>query len=185
MNVYDFDKTIFNADSTVKFFLYCLKKQPVCALGLPAAALGIAGYKLKIIEKTRGKEAALSFLRHVKNAGELVESFWDENMKNIYPWYLAQKREDDVVISASPEFLLKVPCERLGAGRLIASKVDICTGKFSSPNCYGAEKPSRFCAEFAADSVDFFYSDSRSDEPMARLAKKSFLIVDGKITDWM
>ena len=35
MNVYDFDKTIYDGDSTIDFYFYCLKKHPKIILCLP------------------------------------------------------------------------------------------------------------------------------------------------------
>lgn len=37
MNVYDFDKTIYAGDSTIDFYLFCLKRQPAI-LQLPSNA---------------------------------------------------------------------------------------------------------------------------------------------------
>lgn len=31
-NIYDFDKTIYDGDSTVDFFLFCLKREPILIL---------------------------------------------------------------------------------------------------------------------------------------------------------
>lgn len=33
-----------------------------------------------------------------------VNDFWKEYIGNIKPFYLEQKKDDDVIISASPEF---------------------------------------------------------------------------------
>ncbi len=183
-NVYDFDKTVCKGDSTVHFWLFCVARQPKALLRLPAAVKGILGYKLGIIPKTRGKEAALSFLKNIKNPEQLVVEFWDQNISRIYPWYLSQKKENDVIISASPEFLLAEACRRLGVGTLIASKVDIGTGSFLGENCYGEEKPLRFREVFGESRIDCFYSDSHSDDPMARLAEKSYIIRGGEPHDW-
>ena len=35
INVYDFDKTIYNGDSTIDFYLFCLKKKFSIILLLP------------------------------------------------------------------------------------------------------------------------------------------------------
>lgn len=74
------------------------------------------------------------------DVNELVESFWNDNQTKIYDWYLIQQSVEDIVISASQEFLLKPICQRLGINHLIATKVDIDSRKFFSENCYGWEK---------------------------------------------
>ena len=108
-------------------------------------------------------------------------------MKNIEQWYLDIKKPDDVVISASPEFLLRIPIENLGIGTLIASRVDMKTGEYDGLNCYGEEKPQRF-AEYFGEGweglSDNFYSDSYSDTPMARIAKRAYIIKKHAPTEW-
>ena len=98
-------------------------------------------------------------------------------------WYQAQRREDDVIVSASPEFLLAPIAAQLGA-RLIASRVDPFTGQYDGENCHGAEKVRRFQAEFGAAQPDAFYSDSLSDAPMARLATRAYLVRGERVLPW-
>ena len=92
---------------------------------------------------------------------------------------MVQQREDDVIISASPEFLLKPICIRLGISNLMASVVDKRTGMYLGINCHGEEKVRRFYKKFNQE-IDEFYSDSFSDAPLANIAKKAYL-VDGDI----
>ena len=87
-----------------------------------------------------------------------------------------QKENTDVIISASPEFLLKPLEKLLNIEKVIASKVDINTGKLLSKNCYGKEKVKRFQKIYPNKVISSFYSDSLSDIPMARLAKNSYLV---------
>ena len=54
--------------------------------------------------------------------------------------FLKKTVESKVVISASPEFLLKPICEKININYLIASRVDIKTGVLLGKNCYGKEK---------------------------------------------
>ena len=117
---------------------------------------------------------------------ELVR-FWDGHIKNVKKWYLDMKREDDVIISASPEFLLAECCRRLGIKHLIASRVDPKTGKYEGLNCYGDEKPKRFDEYFGAErrgEIEAFYSDSYSDVPMAVIAKRAYLVKKHCLNVW-
>ena len=50
------------------------------------------------------------------------------------------------------------------------------TGKIIGKNCHDYEKVTRFYAVFPDEKPDLFYSDSRSDAPMAKLAKQAFLV---------
>ena len=58
------------------------------------------------------------------------------------------------------------------------------SGKNLRKNCYGDQKPIRFEELYSLSDVDEFYSDSYSDDPMAKVAKKSFLVTGDKITNW-
>ena len=177
MNVYDFDKTIYDGDSTTDFIAWCIRRRPSLALRLLPGTAAFGGYLLKLCSKTYFKEKFYRFLTSVPEVDRWVEEFWDENAEHIKEWYLLQQREDDVVISASPEFLLRPICRRLGIHYLLASVVDKRTGMYYGLNCYGEEKVRRFRQTFDGE-IDAFYSDSFSDAPLANLAKRAYL-VDG------
>lgn len=183
MNVYDFDGTIYDGDSTVDFFLFALKRQPSLLRFVPKQAWGFLLYGTKRIDKTKLKEYFFSFLPAI-DAGELTEAFWDRNEGKILDWYLMQQKPDDIIISASPAFLLQPICGRLGIKCLIASEVDPKTGAFTGENCRGPEKVRRLEAEFHVTHIDSFYSDSQSDLPLAQIANKAFLVEKGAVKDW-
>ena len=183
MNVYDFDGTIYDGDSSVDFFLYALKQKPSLLRYIPRQAWGFLLYGLKRISKTELKEYFFSFLSGM-DAERLAEDFWNQNQHKIYEWYLDQQQPDDIIISASPEFLLKPICQRLGVQHLIASTVDVQSGKFSGENCRGEEKVQRLAKEYNITQIDNFYSDSHSDLPLAQIANNAFLIVNGNARKW-
>ena len=184
MNVYDFDGTIYDGDSTVDFFLFALKRKPALVRYVPGQALGVLLYGLKRIGKTQLKEAFFSFLPGI-DGEKLVEEFWKQNSHKIFSWYPRQQQPDDILISASPEFLLKPICRQLGITCLIASKVDIHSGRFTGENCRGAEKVRRLAAEYQVTHIDRFYSDSLTDLPLAQISDLAFLIKNGEITPWL
>ena len=45
---------------------------------------------------------------------EQIERYWDKNEKKIASWYLAQKRPDDLIISASPICIIEPIAKRRG-----------------------------------------------------------------------
>ena len=184
MNVYDFDKTIFNPDSSKKFIFYCLKKKPYVAYRLPLAGVYFIKYKLGLCEKDRMKEKLFSIIRHFQPLDKYVKDFWSQNIDGFSKYYLAQKRPDDVIISASPSFLLRDICKDLGIGTLIASEADEKTGKWLRKNCYGAEKVVRYREIFGDEKIDEFYSDSLSDSPLAEIAEKAFVVDYENLTPW-
>lgn len=183
MNVYDFDKTIYNGDSTVDFFWFALRRKPLVIRYIPKQMLGFFLYGIRRITKTKLKEYFFSFLSGI-DAEKMAEEFWDKNYRKICKWYLLQQAHDDIVISASPEFLLKPICRRLQIQHLIASEVNAKTGRFLGENCYAEEKVRRLVKEYNITHIDEFYSDSCSDLPLAQMADKAFLVSDQKLIEW-
>ena len=180
MNVYDFDKTIYDGDSTIDFYLFCVKRKPSILLLLPVQLGGAILYILKIKKKEYFKEKFYLFVKSFNNLEVVVKQFWKENEKKICQWYLKQKKNTDVIVSASPDFLLGPLKTILNIECIIASKVDPKTGKLLSTNCYGKEKIIRFRDKYPKKQIQKFYSDSFSDKPLASLAKHSYLVNNKK-----
>lgn len=181
INAYDFDETIYDGDSSVDFYFYCLKKNKKVLLQLPTQLLGTILYVLKINNKTQFKEKIFSFLKRLDNIDELVDSFWKEKTSNIKKWYYDKKKDTDIIISASPEFLLK-PLENILNVEVIATKVNKNTGKFDSLNCHDHEKVKRY-KEKHKEKVKRFYSDSiKADRPMFEFAEEAYLVKKDDIT---
>lgn len=179
MNVYDFDKTIFYPDSSVTFVRWELKRHPLIFLRcLPLALWRGLLYLLRLISKEQLKEGAMRFIRYLPDIDADLKLYWDEHESWICPWYLKQRKPDDLVISASPEFVVKPMTDRLGI-RLIATNMDKHTAMIDGLNCHGEEKVRRFYKEFPKDTcVENFYSDSLTDTPLALVAERAYLIVD-------
>ena len=185
MNVYDFDKTIYSHDSTVDFFKFLSKRQPLALIkNLPWFIGGGVGYMLRLIPKTRMKEMFYRSFQNIENIDAEVTAFWDGHQKYIYQWYLNQQLPDDFIISASPYFLLAEITRRIGIKNLLASNVDKHSGKYSGENCWGKEKVARLKEVFPSPEIDNFYSDSFSDQPLADLADKAYMIINERPTDW-
>ena len=136
------------------------------------------------IAKTEFKEVFYTFISDIDDIDEKLVDFWNNNIIKIKDWYLNQCKEDDMVISASPAFLLEEICARIGIKFLIASQVDKRSGKYTGVNCYGAEKVRRFRESFPDVIIESFYSDSRSDTPMAMIAKKAFMVKGNVVRKW-
>lgn len=185
MNIYDFDGTIYKGDSSIDFFLYCLQKNPKIIKCIFKQAGGFLKYKQKKISKNEFKEAFFCYLQHI-DVEKMLEGFWNEHESKIFDWYKEQQREDDIIISASPEFQLRPICERLGIKHLIATKTNPKTGLFDGDNCHGAEKVRRLQEELGVTHCDNFYSDAQSDAPLAKIADNAFLVKsDGSREPWV
>jgi len=184
MNTYDFDKTIYINDSSADFFKWCLRRYPGAILPtLPRTAFKAMQYAAKKIETRELKEQVFSFLSNLDDVDALAERFWQEKKKGIGSWYLERRKADDLVISASPEFLLVPIAKELNVS-LIATPMDKASGKITGKNCHDVEKVRRFYEEYPGARTEEFYSDSLTDSPMARIADKAFIVDRGRLSPW-
>lgn len=179
MNCYDFDQTIFFPDSSYLFVMHCLRRYPKAVLrAMPGTVLMLLLHLLGRKDTRALKEQVFSFLPYLDDVDRIVDEFWEENFEpGIAVWYLRQVREDDVILSASPEFLLRPAAERLGV-RLIATRMDRHTGKIIGKNCHDYEKVTRFYQSYPQQHPEKFYSDSLSDSPLARIADRAYMVKD-------
>ncbi len=184
MNVFDFDGTIYDGDSSIDFWLFCIKKQPTLLRFLPKQFLGVFLYFLGKITKEEFKSRFFLFFSGITNMDVLVKDFWDKKNYKIKIWYKIIKQKNDCIISASPHFLLEEICNRLNIQNLIATDVDKNTGNLLSKNCHGKNKVDFFTNIFGIDYIDCFYSDTDSDFYLAHLAKKAFKVKRNKIIEW-
>lgn len=162
-------------DSTVDFWLYALRACPSCMRDLPYQGTAALRYALKRSSKEAFKEAFYRFLKRLEDPLELVESFWTVSLDKMNEEVLTHARKGDLVVSASPRFLLEAPCAKFGLA-LIASEGDPSTGQLLSPNCHGEEKVRRIVEEDFPLQYEKGFSDSLSDAPMLALAEKPFLV---------
>ena len=175
INVYDFDNTIYRGDSSYDFFRHCAVKYPRVLLSAAGTLPWLLGMALGILDKTKVKERFYRYLKHVPEAEEEVVRFWIDHDKNLKNWYFEQKREDDLIISASPEFLLEPVMRHLELA-FLASRVDARTGRYTGRNCHGEEKVRRLRENRPEVEIEQFYSDSMNDLPLAKLARNAYMV---------
>ena len=185
MNVFDFDKTIYDGDSSIDFFLFCLKQNFRLIRFLPIQFISLILYIFRVINKEQLKSHYFSFFIDLKNIDGLVVLFWDNNEKKIKEWYKKRQVPEDCIISASPKFLLKEICRRLQINHLIATDVDKLTGKLISKNCYAENKVLFFKNDYPDIQIEAFFSDSKSDFPIAQLAKHAYIVRKNNIKEWI
>ena len=111
-----------------------------------------------------------------------MKEFWDGHMKNIKPFYKELQREDDVLVTASPEISMQEICARLGIKHVVGSLMDPQTGKITRL-CMRGKKVPAFLEAFPDAHIDNFYTDSpKNDQPLIDLADHAFLVKGNKIT---
>ena len=178
MTGYDFDKTIYKTDSSTDFFIYMVSRRPYLWIFIPWFLVVLALYGMKLVSKKRTKELLFFFVPWHSNIDKIVDKFWSKNANKIKLWYAQQKKDDDVIISASLGFIIRPVMNMLNIKNWIATNYSIKTGKILGKNCYGEEKVVEFKRIYPKQKMDAYYSDSYSDLPAMHFAGKGIL-VDG------
>ena len=185
MNVYDFDGTIFPSDCSVGFCIWCMNRHPKLWFTFAPKVIK------NVILKRKGKmsEATMQrkffeYLTLIDDFDKQIERYWDKNEKKIAPWYLAQKRSDDLIISASPDCIIGPIAKRLGVN-YIATEFDREFGVYLNNMMYAKEK-ARYIIDHGFPVIDNFYSDSLADTPLALCAEKAHLVTKkaSTVIDW-
>ncbi len=76
INGYDFDETIYNGDSSVDFYFFCLKKNKKVLLQLPIQIWFLFLYVIKVVDKTKFNEKVFSFLKRINNVDDYITYFF-------------------------------------------------------------------------------------------------------------
>lgn len=151
---------------------------------LPKALGSLIGHKLGKVPRYVMERTFFSFLCKVDDFDQQIEKYWDKHEKRVSAWYLAQKRPDDLIISASPKCIIEPIARRLGVS-CMASDYDREVGAFVDNLMYAREKAA-YIFDQGFPEIENFYSDSLADTPMALCAEKAYLVTDKaqKVNDW-
>ncbi len=185
MNVYDFDGTIYHPDCALNFMTWCLKRHPSLLFTYAPKMIKCAiQYKRKKIPRFIFERTFFSFLCKVDDFDVQIEKFWDKNIKRMSAWYLAQKRSDDLIISASPNCIIEPIARRLGVN-FMATEYDRDVGAFVDNLMFAREKAA-YIFDHGFPEIENFYSDSLSDTPLALCAEKAHLVTHKAqvVEDW-
>ena len=111
---------------------------------------------------------------------EDVIKFWDKNKHKIKPWYNDVRRDDDIIVSGTTDFLLDEIMKRMGIKNYISSSIDKKTGKFKRL-CFLENKVKFFNETFPGAHIDNFYTDSMNDKAMMDIADHVYFVTGDKI----
>lgn len=181
MNVYDFDGTIYDGDCSIGFIFFLTSKYPSLLKYYPRIFMDLFKYLFNHDYILIFKSSFFKMICDVDLEKE-VSCFWDKNFYKIKKWYLKQKRSSDLIISASPDFLVGEACKRLNV-KCLSSIVDIKTGEYKV-NFHDVEKVVQFRKKYPNEKILKFYSDSKNDVYLARLARKSYFVFKNKVWEW-
>jgi hypothetical protein len=124
------------------------------------------------------------YLTMINDFDVQIERYWDKNEKKIASWYLAQKKPDDLIISASPKCIIEPIARRLGVN-CVATDFDREFGVFLDNMMYAKEK-AKYIIDHGFPVIENFYSDSLADTPLALCAEKAHLVKNKArtVVDW-
>lgn len=186
--VFDFDGTLTTADTLIALLRFARGTgYLIFALLLFSPLLVLM--KLHLVDNGRTKERLFSFYfkgMPVEMFNEFCRWFvdeWGESLRRQSTWQALRQAllngDDVVVVSASIDNWVK-PFFGDMAVTVVGTQVGVVdgrlTGRFTTPNCYGAEKVRRLLAvrpELRQSRKDYFvvaYGDSRGDREMLDFA---------------
>lgn len=186
IDVFDFDGTIYDGDSTADFLLFCLFKKPWIAVFCLGPLFLALGKKLTgRFTLTAFKSGLFSAFARCLDLPETAEEFWSrkKTRAKIGSWFLTRKRTLPVVIaSASPDFELAPAARLLSADDLVCTRCDPKTGRLIGKNCKSEEKIERIRQRFGAFQVRSMYTDNpKADGPLLSLAEEKYLVRHGEV----
>jgi phosphoserine phosphatase len=181
-DIYDFDHTIYKGDCSVDFYIFCLRQQLSLLKYLPYQFWHLVLFILKLESRSIFKGHFFVYLRGVDDAKQYVEQFWNGHYRNIRLWYKGLDHSRDIIVSASPEFILEPVFRKLKAHTLIATRIDLKTGMIEGNNCWGEEKVTRLRQILGEPKIRKAYTDSLLDMPLLLLAKERYIVRGDKIS---
>lgn len=185
LDVYDFDDTIYNGDSSIDFLLYAVKKKKQILIYFPKILIYMLLSFLHIVSIEKFKEVYFEFVKKINNVEKFIDEFWTQKEGKINQFFLEniKTKEENYIISASPEFLLKPYISKFNNVKLIATKFDN-NGKIIGKNCKGEEKVKLIKEEEKDFVIDNFYTDSITDLPLVNISNNSYLVSKGTVENW-
>lgn len=186
--VYDFDKTIYDGETSTDFMKFFLKRNKKYIIRLPYALKSLIYYKINL---KKSKEEFFKILEgiDVEFLKSEIDEFWKENEKKIFSWVDEEIKNNKkevselILISATPYIFLEKISNKLGFNKLIATNFIKQNKKFVSKiegnNCKGIEKVHRLNEYISEFKILSFYSDSMSDKPLFDIAEKKWYVRKG------
>lgn len=184
MNVYDFDNTIYDGESVVDFFFMCVKKEIRLLKFLPLILIKLIKYKRCKISLAElecfVEKYAYGLILQIGDVDAAVKEFWDKNIHKVKEYYINQRKDDDLILSATAGFLLSEFSKRMGGINYICSEIDLKTGKIERI-CFRSNKTEIFKEKYPDEEIEEFYTDSMNDKPMIDVAKHAYLVKGNKV----
>ncbi len=186
VDIYDFDKTAIPYDSALHYWFWSMLHRPWTLVLLPFQLFWGTLMLLKIIPVPVFKKIAFNFVSLI-NTQKSVKAYWDKHEKDIYDFFKPENRHPDrktVIISASPDFLIKEIASRMKVDYCIASPHSEKSGHLIGTLCRRDKKVQLFREALPDAEVEDVYSDSlKHDKYIFALGKRCFHAQKGTLTE--
>jgi HAD superfamily phosphoserine phosphatase-like hydrolase len=179
MRVFDFDNTLYDGETMVDFFHFMVEKKEELKKykSLVNFFLNLYNHNMlpmnlvrKCIDKYKGE---LNY--STKNLDKYVDEFWELHRDKIMKDMVKKVKKDDVIITASLDFLLRPIMKELPTKNIICTEVDIENKKVDCV-CYKENKVKKYREKYKDRPIDELYTDSYTDKPLMQISKKVYLI---------
>lgn len=124
--------------------------------------------------KGNTKQMITAFCEGLESAGHE----WDVHAHKLNRRILQLVEPEDVIISASPIFLLDGIREHLNTDRIIGTEVDLAQKKITWFN-FGDNKVKRYRTIYGDQKIDAFYTDSQNDKELMRVSREVYIVKNG------
>ena len=186
VNVYDFDNTLYDGETLVDFILYYVRRDIKIWKYLPKLIVIAIKDACHLFTVEEAIEAYASFLEgyyvtKTDSFADAVVRFWNKNEKKIKPWYNEVRKESDIVVSGTTDFILEEIMKRMNIKNYVGSSIDKDTGKFTRL-CFLENKVKIFNELYPNCHIENFYTDSMNDKAMMDIADHVYLVKKNKIT---
>ena len=185
---FDFDGTLTTADTLLSFIRFTHGRCRFL-LGFLRYAPLLLLMKLRLYPNGKAKEKVFSyfykgttheqFAQWGRDFADIAATMLSSEMMKTLRWHQAEGHTVCVVTASIEEWVRPV-CERLGVNTVLASRIEVSpdgllTGRFLTPNCYGAQKVVRLLEVFPDRQTYqlYAYGDSRGDRELLAFADES------------
>ena len=182
MKVFDFDNTIYRGESPVHFAFYMIKHNKKIKRYIPTILLNLVGYKLCLLKKEKLEATINNMCADVLDGTtsllDYVKPFWELHVQNLNQEMLALVEPDDVILTASPVFLINGLRGKLNTEHIVGTEVDFEQKKIVRFN-FGDNKVERYKELYSDREIDAFYTDSYNDKYMMEISNEVFIVKKG------
>lgn len=184
MKVFDFDNTIYHGESSIDFSIFMIRKNRRIILYLPTIFICLVKYKLCLVDKVKLEKTINDFLKvMIKDKREtfrMIVEFWAKNEHKLNKRILGLIKRDDVIMTASPSFLVHGIQERLNTRNIICTEVDPDKKEMTYFN-FGENKLRRYNKLYGDRKIDCLFTDSYNDKAIMDISEKVYIVRKGRI----